>query len=92
MEEIDIPISSMIYAYLGKDYNDKELEQKVNEYIEKEKQKPKPQMVNVKEEDLPKLVELFKEIQDHVINHIKLTMSGNQWKITRHKEVGAYDT
>ena len=41
----------------------KDLEQKVNEYIEKEKQKPKPQMVNVKEEDLPKLVELFKEIQ-----------------------------
>ena len=41
----------------------KELEQKVNEFIEKEKQKPKPQMVNVKEEDLPKLVELFKEIQ-----------------------------
>ena len=41
----------------------KELEQKVNEFIEKEKQKPKPQMVNVKEEDLPKLVDLFKEIQ-----------------------------
>lgn len=41
----------------------KELEQQVNDFIEKEKRKPKPQMVNVKEEDLPKLVELFNEIQ-----------------------------
>ena len=40
-----------------------EFEQKVNEFIEKEKRKPKPQMVNVKDEDLPKLVELFKEIE-----------------------------
>ena len=40
-----------------------ELEQQVNDFIEKEKRKPKPQMVNVKEEDLPKLVELFNEIQ-----------------------------
>ena len=40
-----------------------ELDQKVKEFIEKEKRKPKPQMVNVKEEDLPKLVELFKEIE-----------------------------
>ena len=40
-----------------------DFEQKVNEFIEKEKRKPKPQMVNVKEEDLPKLVELFKEIE-----------------------------
>ena len=41
----------------------KELEQQVNDFIEKEKRKPKPQMVNVKEEDLPKLVELFNEMQ-----------------------------
>ena len=40
-----------------------ELDQKVNEFIEKEKRKPKPQMVNIKDEDLPKLVELFKEIE-----------------------------
>ena len=41
----------------------KELDAKINEFIEKEKRKPKPQMVNIKEEDLPKLVELFNEIQ-----------------------------
>lgn len=29
LEEIDIPITSMIYAYLGKDYDDKNLEQKI---------------------------------------------------------------
>ena len=29
LEEVDIPISSMIYAYLGKDYNDNELERKI---------------------------------------------------------------
>ena len=40
-----------------------DLDQQVKEFIEKEKRKPKPQMVNVKEEDLPKLVELFKEIE-----------------------------
>ena len=40
-----------------------ELEQKVNEFTEKEKKKPKPQMVKVNVEDIPKLVELFKEIE-----------------------------
>ena len=29
LEEVDIPISSMIYAYLGKDYDDNELERKI---------------------------------------------------------------
>ena len=29
LEEIDIPISSMIYAYLGKNYDDNDLEQKI---------------------------------------------------------------
>ena len=29
LEEVDIPISSMIYAYLGKDYDDNELEHKI---------------------------------------------------------------
>ncbi len=29
MEEVDIPITSMIYAYLGKDYDDKDLEGKI---------------------------------------------------------------
>ena len=29
LEEVDIPITSMIYAYLGKDYDDKDLEGKI---------------------------------------------------------------
>lgn len=29
LEEVEIPIQSMIYAYLGKDYDDNELEQKI---------------------------------------------------------------
>ena len=29
LEEIDIPITSMVYAYLGKDYDDKDLEGKI---------------------------------------------------------------
>ena len=29
LEEVDIPISSMVYAYLGKDYDDNELERKI---------------------------------------------------------------
>ena len=29
LEEVDIPITSIIYAYLGKDYDDKDLEQKI---------------------------------------------------------------
>jgi len=29
LEEVDIPISSMVYAYLGKDYDDVELERKI---------------------------------------------------------------
>ena len=61
----------------------KELEQKVNEFIEKEKRKPKPQMVNVKEEDLPKLVELFNEIQSTTKEYSELikTFTQNKSKI-----------
>ena len=29
LEEVDIPITSMVYAYLGKDYDDKDLEGKI---------------------------------------------------------------
>ena len=44
----------------------KELNSKINEYIEKENTKPKPQMVNIKDEDLPKLVELFQQIKTNI--------------------------
>ena len=44
----------------------KELNSKINEYIEKENIKPKPQMVNIKDEDLPKLVELFQQIKTNI--------------------------
>ena len=40
-----------------------ELSSKLNEYIEKEKAKPKPLLLNIKEEEMPKLVSLFSEIQ-----------------------------
>ena len=44
----------------------KELNSKINEYIEKENIKPKPQMINIKDEDLPKLVELFQQIKTNI--------------------------
>ena len=44
----------------------KELNSKINEYIEKENIKTKPQMVNIKDEDLPKLVELFQQIKTNI--------------------------
>ena len=40
-----------------------ELSSKLNEYIEKEKAKPKPLLLNIKEEEMPKLVSLFSELQ-----------------------------
>ena len=43
--------------------NNKEIESKLNEYIEKEKTKPKPFLLNIKDEDTPKLISLFSEIQ-----------------------------
>ena len=42
----------------------KEIESKLNEYIEKEKAKPKPFLLNIKDEDTPKLISLFSEIQN----------------------------
>ena len=41
-----------------------EIESKLNEYIEKEKAKPKPFLLNIKDEDTPKLISLFSEIQN----------------------------
>ena len=41
-----------------------ELTSKLNEYIEKEKTKPKPLLLNIKDEEIPKLVSLFSEIQN----------------------------
>ena len=42
----------------------KEIESKLNEFIEKEKIKPKPFLLNIKDEDTPKLISLFSEIQN----------------------------
>ena len=42
----------------------KEISSKLNEYIEKEKTKPKPLLLEIKEEEMPKLVSLFSEIQN----------------------------
>ena len=66
----------------------KELEQQVNDFIEKEKRKPKPQMVNVKEEDLPKLVELFNEMQTATKEYTESikTFAKNKSKILFHNQ------
>ena len=40
-----------------------ELTTKVNEYIEKENAKPKPLLLNIKDEDIPKLIPLLTQIQ-----------------------------
>ena len=41
----------------------KELSSKIDEYIAKENAKPKPLLLNIKEEEMPKLLPLFQEIQ-----------------------------
>ena len=41
----------------------KELSLKIEEYIKKENEKPKPLLLNIKEEEMPKLLSLFQEIQ-----------------------------
>ena len=42
----------------------KELTEKLDEYIQKENSKPKPLLLNIKDEEIPKLVSLFTEIQN----------------------------
>ena len=42
----------------------KELTKKLDEYIQKENSKPKPLLLNIKDEEIPKLVSLFTEIQN----------------------------
>ena len=42
----------------------KELIEKLDEYIQKENSKPKPLLLNIKDEEIPKLVSLFTEIQN----------------------------
>ena len=42
----------------------KELNNKLDEYIQKENSKPKPLLLNIKDEEMPKLVSLFTEIQN----------------------------
>ena len=42
----------------------KELTDKLDEYIQKENSKPKPLLLNIKDEEIPKLVSLFTEIQN----------------------------
>ena len=41
-----------------------EITSKLNEYIEKENTKPKPFLLNIKDEETPKLISLFTEIQN----------------------------
>ena len=41
----------------------REISTKLEEYIEKENAKPKPLLLNIKDEDLPKLVSIFSDIQ-----------------------------
>ena len=60
LEEKNKSLESQLTEMTNKN---KEIESKLNEYIEKEKAKPKPFLLNIKDEDTPKLISLFSEIQ-----------------------------
>ena len=60
LEEKNKSLESQLIEMTNKN---KEIESKLNEYIEKEKTKPKPFLLNIKDEDTPKLISLFSEIQ-----------------------------
>ena len=61
LEEKNKSLESQLIEMTNKN---KEIESKLNEYIEKEKAKPKPFLLNIKDEDTPKLISLFSEIQN----------------------------
>ena len=61
LEEKNKSLESQLTELTNKN---KEIESKLNEYIEKEKTKPKPFLLNIKDEDTPKLISLFSEIQN----------------------------
>ena len=61
LEEKNKSLESQLTEMTNKN---KEIESKLNEYIEKEKTKPKPFLLNIKDEDTPKLISLFSEIQN----------------------------
>ena len=60
LEEKNKSLESQLTEMTNKN---KEIESKLNEYIEKEKTKPKPFLLNIKDEETPKLMSLFSEIQ-----------------------------
>ena len=61
LEEKNKSLESQLTEMTNKN---KEIESKLSEYIEKEKTKPKPFLLNIKDEDTPKLISLFSEIQN----------------------------
>ena len=61
LEEKNKSLESQLSEMTNKN---QEIESKLIEYIEKEKTKPKPFLLNIKDEDTPKLISLFSEIQN----------------------------
>ena len=61
LEEKNKSLESQLSEMTNKN---QEIESKLIEYIEKEKAKPKPFLLNIKDEDTPKLISLFSEIQN----------------------------
>ena len=60
LEEKNKSLESQLEELTNKN---KEISAKLDEYIKKENEKPKPLLLNIKDEDIPKLVSLFSEIQ-----------------------------
>ena len=60
LEEKNKSLETQLTEMINKN---KELSSKIDEYIAKENAKPKPLLLNIKEEEMPKLLPLFQEIQ-----------------------------
>ena len=60
LEEKNKSLETQLTEMINKN---KELSSKIDEYIAKENAKPKPLLLNIKEEEIPKLLPLFQEIQ-----------------------------
>ena len=61
--DLEEKIKSLEFQLSEMTNKNREISTKLEEYIEKENAKPKPLLLNIKDEDLPKLVSIFSDIQ-----------------------------
>ena len=61
--DLEEKIKSLEFQLSEMTNKNREISTKLEEYIEKENDKPKPLLLNIKDEDLPKLVSIFSDIQ-----------------------------